>query len=159
MGAISGAGEWSEARQFLDMLPNYNCEETDEQMMSMIQGVVRQVVNNISMVEDQSNIGEFLSKLASNHYAEGRSLVTDMMMALANCLVFKDLVDLISSTPSPSTMVGLQGTLRQFINEKVFKDSEAKNGSIDSALNLIATDWFSQVVKWSCFDCLIVLIF
>ena len=44
MGAISGAGEWSEARQFLDMLPNYNCEETDEQMMSMIQGVVRQVM-------------------------------------------------------------------------------------------------------------------
>ena len=159
MGAIGGTGEWSEARQFLDMLPNYNCEETDEQMMSMIQGVVRQVVNNISMVEDQSNIGEFLSKSASNHYAEGRSLVTDMMMALANCLVFKDLVDLISSTPSPSTMARLQGTLRQFITEKVLKDSEASKGSIDSALSLIATDWFSQVVKWSCFDCLIVLIF
>ena len=145
MGAIGGVGEWSEAKQFLDRLPNYNCEETDKQMMSMIQGVVRQGVNIISMVDDQSNIGEFLGKLASYYYVEGRSLVTDMMMASANCLVFKDLVDLISSTPSPSTMARLQGTLRQFITEKVLKDSEASKGSIDSAL--------------SCFDCLIVIVF
>ena len=41
-----------------------------------------------------------------------------MLMALANCLVFKNLVDLIFNTPSPSTMVRLQGTLRQFISEK-----------------------------------------
>ena len=77
-------------------------------------------------------------------------------MALANCLVFKNLVDLIFNTPSPSTMVRLQGTLRQFTSEKVLKKSEVNMGSIDSALSLLATDWFSQVVKWSCFDCVIV---
>ena len=138
----------SEAKQLIDRLPDYSHAETDKQMMSMIQGVVRQVVAILPLVEYRTNVGEFLGTLPGCHYVEGESLVTDMLMTMARCLVFKDLVDLVSSVASSSTLARLRGTLELFISEKVLKSgSKATTGSIQQALSLIAADWYSQVVR------------
>ena len=42
--AMDGEGDLVEVKQFLSLLPAYTDEEADKQMMSMIQGVGRQVM-------------------------------------------------------------------------------------------------------------------
>ena len=120
--------------------------ETDQQMMSMIQGVMRQVMGAMGGGEDRTTVGQFLNTLPDYSYVEGESLVTDMLMTLANHLTFQDMVAIVSSNPSPATIAGLQEPLRQFISEKVLKGAEATKENVEAALMNIADDWFAQMV-------------
>ena len=69
----------------------------------MIQGVIRQVVAIVPMVEYRTNVGEFLSMLPGCNLVDGESLVMDMLMTMARCLVFEELVDIVSSVARHST--------------------------------------------------------
>jgi len=119
--------------------------ETDQQMMSMIQGVMRQVMGAMGGGEDRTTVGQFLNTLPDYSYVEGESLVTDMLMTLANHLTFQDMVAIVSSNPSPATMAGLQEPLRQFISEKILKGAEATKENVETALVNIADDWFTHM--------------
>jgi len=121
--------------------------ETDQQMMSMIQGVMRQVMGAMGGGEDRTTVGQFLNTLPDYSYVEGESLVTDMLMTLANHLTFQDMVAIVSNNPSPATIAGLQEPLRQFISEKVLKGAEATKENVETALMNIADDWFAQMVR------------
>jgi len=119
--------------------------ETDQQMINMIQGVMRQVMGAMGGGEDRTTVGQFLNTLPDYSYVEGESLVTDMLMTLANHLTFQDMVAIVSNNPSPATIAGLQEPLRQFISEKVLKGAEATKENVETALINIADDWFGQM--------------
>ena len=118
--------------------------ETDQQMMSMIQGVMGQVMGGGG---NRTTIGQFLNTLPDYSYVEGDSLVTDLLMTLAHHLTFQDMVAIVASNPTPATMAGLQAPLRQFIVEKVLKGAEPSKENIETALLAIADDWFAQMVS------------
>jgi len=119
--------------------------ETDQQMMSMIQGVMGQVMGAMGGGGNRTTIGQFLNTLPDYSYVEGDSLVTDLLMTLAHHLTFQDMVAIVASNPTPATMAGLQAPLRQFIVEKVLKGAEPSKENIETALLAIADDWFAQM--------------
>ena len=114
----------------------------------MIQGVMGQVVGAMGGGGNSTTIDwEFLNTLPDYSYVEGESLVTDLLMTLANHLTFQDMVAIVASNPTPATMSGLQAPLRQFIMEKVLKGAEPSKENIETALVNIADDWFTQMVS------------
>ena len=117
--------------------------ETDQQMLSMIQGVMGPMGGG----GNTTTIGQFLNTLPDYSYVEGESLVTDLLMTLAHHLTFQDMVAIVASNPTPATMAGLQAPLRQFIMEKVLKGAEPSKENIETALVNIADYWFSQMVS------------
>ena len=121
--------------------------ETDQQMLSMIQGVMGQVMGAMGGGGNSNTIGQFLNTLPDYSYVEGESLVTDLLMTLAHHLTFQDMVAIVASNPTPATMAGLQAPLRQFIMEKVLKGAEPSKENIETALVNIADDWFAQMVS------------
>ena len=121
--------------------------ETDQQMLSMIQGVMGQVMGAMGGGGNSMTIGQFLNTLPDYSYVEGESLVTDLLMTLAHHLTFQDMVAIVASNPTPATMAGLQAPLRQFIMEKVLKGAEPSKENVETALLNIADDWFAQMVS------------
>eukprot|EP00090_Calanus_glacialis_P032741 TRINITY_DN5424_c0_g1_i3.p1 TRINITY_DN5424_c0_g1~~TRINITY_DN5424_c0_g1_i3.p1 ORF type:complete len:859 (-),score=395.18 TRINITY_DN5424_c0_g1_i3:244-2511(-) len=119
--------------------------ETDQQMLSMIQEVMGQVMGAMGGGGNSTTIGQFLNTLPDYSYVEGESLVTDLLMTLAHHLTFQDMVAIVASNPTPATMAGLQAPLRQFIMEKVLKGAEPSKENIETALVNIADDWFAQM--------------
>ena len=117
--------------------------ETDQQMLSMIQGVMGPMGGG----GNTTTIGQFLNTLPDYSYVEGESLVTDLLMTLAHHLTFQDMVAIVASNPTPATMAGLQSPLRQLFMEKLLKGAEPSKENIETALVNIADYWFSQMVS------------
>ena len=77
---------------------------------------------------------------------EGDSLITDLLMTMANHLAFQDIVDIVSSDHSPALMSVLKDSLVKFITEKVLMGSGFTMRSITHVLKNIAADWFVHTV-------------
>ena len=121
--------------------------ETDQQMLAMIQGVMGQVVGAMGGGGNNTTIGQFLNTLPDYSYVEGESLVTDLLMTMANHITFQDMVSIVANNPTPATLSGLQAPLRQFMVEKVLKGAEPSQENIETALVNIADEWFGQMVS------------
>jgi len=111
----------------------------------MIQGVMGQVMGAMGGGGNRTTIRQFLNTMPDYSYVEGESLVTDLLMTLANHLTFQDMVAIVAGNPTTATMAGLQVPLRQFIVEKVLKGAEPSKENIETALLAIADDWFAQM--------------
>ena len=82
--AMDGEGDLAEVKQLLSLLPAYTDEETDKQMMSMIQGVGRQAMGAMGCgLRDRRTMWEFLSSLGGFRYVGGDGLITDLMLTMA----------------------------------------------------------------------------
>ena len=57
MIALDGEGDLSMVRQFLNTLPGFSYEETDKQMLTKIQGIVRQAMESIGVVGYKNGTG------------------------------------------------------------------------------------------------------
>jgi len=119
--------------------------ETDQQMLAMIQGVMGQVVGAMGGGGNNTTIGQFLNTLPDYSYVQGESLVTDLLMTMANHITFQDMVSIVANNPTPATLSGLQAPLRQFMVEKVLKGAEPSQENIETALVNIADEWFGQM--------------
>ena len=56
MIAMDGEGDLTALRQLLNMIPDSSSEESNQQMLSMIQGMARQAVRAIVGAEDRTNL-------------------------------------------------------------------------------------------------------
>ena len=123
-------------------------EGQDDNMLAMIQGVMGQVVGVLGGRGGNgppTTIAQFLNTLPDYSYVAGDSLVTDLLMTLAQHLTFQDMVAIVGQNPSPQTLEGLQPPLRQFLNERLLQGSEPSRPSVESALLAIADDWYGQM--------------
>ena len=73
--------------------------------------------------------------------------MTNLLIALSQQLTLKDMLDIVTSNPTPATMAGLQSPLRQLFMEKLLKGAEPSKENIETALVNIADYWFSQMVS------------
>ena len=69
--------------------------------------------------------------------------MTNLLIALSQQLTFQDMLDIVTSNPTPATMAGLQSPLRQLFMEKLLKGAEPSKENIETALVNIADYWFS----------------
>ena len=92
-------------------------------------------------------IGQFLNTLPDYSYVEGESLITDLLMTLAQQLTFQDMVSIVASNPTPASLAGLQAPLRQFINSRVLRGAEPTRENVETALLNLADDWAVQMVN------------
>ena len=84
VAAMDSEGDLEEVKQLLSLLPAYTDEETDKQMMSMIQGVGRQAMGAMGCgLRDRRTMWEFLSSLRGFRYVGGDGLITDLMLTMA----------------------------------------------------------------------------
>ena len=123
-------------------------ETQDDNMMAMIQGVMGQVVGVLGGRGGNSpptTIAQFLNTLPDYSYVAGDSLVTDLLMTLAQHLTFQDMVAIVGQNPSPQTLEGLQPPLRQFLSERLLHSTEPSRPAVEAALLAIADDWYGQM--------------
>ena len=116
---------------------------TYQQIMSMILGVTGAIGGG----GNTTTIGQFLNTLPDYRYVEGESLVTDLLMTLAQHLNFHDMVAIVAGNPTAATIARFQAPLRQFIEKMVLKGAEPSKENIESALIAIADDWFALMVS------------
>ena len=123
--------------------------QNDQGVMNMIQGVMGQVMGAIGggASANPTTIRQFLNTLPDYHYVEGESLVTDLLMTLANHLTFQDMVSIVTRNPSPATIGDLQQPLRNFILQKLLNGAEPTERNVRAALLRIADEWFDQLVR------------
>merc|ERR1719209_316929 len=125
-----------------------NGESENDNMMAMIQGVMGQVVGVLGGrggTSPPTTIAQFLNTLPDYSYVAGDSLVTDLLMTLAQHLTFQDMVAIVGQNPSPQTLEGLQPPLRQFLSERLLHGSEPSRPAVEAALLAIADDWYGQM--------------
>jgi len=123
-------------------------ESENDNMMAMIQGVMGQVVGVLGGRGGNSpptTIAQFLNTLPDYSYVAGDSLVTDLLMTLAQHLTFRDMVAIVGQNPSPQTLEGLQPPLRQFLSERLLQGSVPSRPAVEAALLAIADDWYGQM--------------
>jgi len=122
--------------------------QEQDNMMAMIQGVMGQVVGVLGGRggnNPPTTIAQFLNTLPDYSYVAGDSLVTDLLMTLAQHLTFQDMVAIVGQNPSPQTLEGLQPPLRQFLSERLLHGSEPSRPAVEAALLAIADDWYGQM--------------
>jgi len=126
---------------------NLSGGDSDQQMLSMIQGVMGQVMGAMGGGGNSMTIGQFLNTLPDYSYVEGESLITDLLMTLAQQLTFQDMVSIVASNPTPASLAGLQAPLRQFINSRVLRGAEPTRENVETALLNLADDWAVQMER------------
>jgi len=123
-------------------------QEADQNMLAMIQGVMRQVVPLLGGRPGAANpttIAQFLNTLPDYSYVAGESLVTDLLMTLAQHITFQDMVAIVGQSPSPATLAGLQAPLRQFVTERLLQGGQATRLGMEAAMLAVADDWYGQM--------------
>jgi len=128
--------------------PEAGGQEADQNMLAMIQGVLGQVVGVLGgggASGSSTTIAQFLNTLPDYNYVSGESLVTDLLMTLAQHLTFQDMVAIVGQNPSSNTLAGLQAPLQQFLRDRVLQDPEVNRQSVESALLAVADDWYDQM--------------
>jgi len=118
----------------------------DQNMVNMIQGVMRQVVGVLGGGGGSTlTISQFLNTLPDYNYEAGDSLVTDLFMTLADHLTFQDMVAIVGRNPSPACLMRLQEPLKRFISGRLLAGSEPNRSNVESALIRLMDDWFTQM--------------
>merc|ERR1719228_2324719 len=115
----------------------------------MIQGVMSQVLGGAAGAGgpggQPTTIAAFLNTLPDYSYVSGESLVTDLLMTLAEHLTFQDMVAIVGQNPSPTTLAGLQAPLHQFLRERVLHGVEVTRPNVEAALMAVSDDWYPQM--------------
>ena len=123
-------------------------QEADMNMINMIQGVMGQVVGVLGgggAGGSPTTIAQFLNTLPDYSYVSGESLVTDLLMTLAEHLTFQDMVAIVGQAPSPATLAGLQAPLQQFLRQRVLQGGQASRPAVEASLLAVADDWYGQM--------------
>ena len=123
-------------------------QEADMNMINMIQGVMGQVVGVLGgggPGASPTTIAQFLNTLPDYSYVSGESLVTDLLMTLAEHLTFQDMVAIVGQSPSPASLAGLQAPLQQFLRQRVLQGGDSSRPAVEAALLAVADDWYGQV--------------
>ena len=113
---------------------NLAAGETNQQMLSLIQGVMGAMGGG----GNSTTIGQFVSTLPDYSYVDGESLVTNLLKDLSQQLTFQEMLAIVACNPTPATMAGLQSPLRQLIIKKFLKGAEPSKENIETALVNIA---------------------
>ena len=94
-----------------------------------------------------TTIRQFLNTLPDYNYAEGESIVTDLLMTLAGHLTFQDMVAILRRNPPPDTIGNLQEPLKKFILEKLLVGAEPTEENVKAALLKMSDEGFDQIVR------------
>lgn len=109
----------------------------------MIQGVMGQVANTLTGQQASPTIAQFLNSMPDYNYVEGESLVTDLLMTLAQHINFSDLIGIVGR--NESSIGSLQEPLRQFVRERVLRGAEPTRANLETSLVNIMDQMFPQM--------------
>jgi hypothetical protein len=62
--------------------------QDDMNVMNVVQGIMGQVISSLGGQQESRTIAEFLNTLPDYNYVEGESLITDLLMTLAQHMNF-----------------------------------------------------------------------
>jgi len=117
--------------------------QEDINIVNMIQGVMGQVANTLTGQQASPTIAQFLNSMPDYNYIEGESLITDLLMTLAQHMNFSDLIGIVGR--SESSIGSLQEPLRQFVRQRVLRGAEPTRDNLETSLVSIMDQWFPQM--------------
>lgn len=115
----------------------------DAGVLNMIQGVMGHVVNAMTGGSSELTVAEFLNSLPDYNYSPGESLVTDLLMTLAQNITFQEMVALIGSGRGPGS--SLQAPLQRFISQQILQGADPTPDNVKAAVLRLADDWYPQL--------------
>merc|ERR1719167_1557988 len=104
---------------------------------------MNQVAGSLGGREEPQTIAQFLNNLPDYNYVEGESLVTDLLMTLAEHINFSDLIGLVGR--NERSLGGLQVPLQRFVRERVLRGTEPTRPNLQASLTNIMDQWYPQL--------------
>lgn len=108
-------------------------------------GIVEQM-NNAASGQSTNTLADFLSSLTDYAYVEGESIVTDLIMCVAQNLTFQELMNIVFGRTE--ALRGLQSSLRHFITQRSESDlgvSSADANPISVLTTCILDQWQDSI--------------
>lgn len=117
--------------------------QEDASVINMIQGVMGHVMTAMGGGAGGPTVAEFLNSLPDYNYSPGESLVTDLLMTLAQNLTFQEVVTLMANSNDP--VGNLQIPLQRFIRERVLSGSDPTGPNVEAAVLRVVDSWYPEM--------------